>query len=127
MKLKRAVIREEFVILTGDWVSAIVLSQFLFWLERRLDFDQFIVEEKKRNPNTIIEPTKGWIFKSCQQLEEELMGIVSAKTIRRRLQGHDTTRIALTQNLRTQERGGGMVQPRQNGRGSVYHTLLSYK
>lgn len=48
-KLKRVVIKEELVALTGDAISALVLNQFIYWSERRHDFDKFIKEERERN------------------------------------------------------------------------------
>ena len=72
-KLKRIVIKEELVELTGDWMASIVLSQFLYWGERVKDFDAFIEEENNRNAETNIQPTHGWIYKSAKELTEELM------------------------------------------------------
>lgn len=43
-KLKRAVIKEELVELTGDFKEAVVLNQLIFWSERVKDSDQFIHE-----------------------------------------------------------------------------------
>lgn len=34
-KLKRVVIKEELVILTGDHIAALALNQFLYWFERQ--------------------------------------------------------------------------------------------
>ena len=72
-KLKRIVIKEELVELTGNWMASIVLSQFLYWGERVKDFDAFIEEENNRNAETNIQPTHGWIYKSAKELTEELM------------------------------------------------------
>lgn len=71
--LKRVVIKEELVELTGDLVSALVLNQFLYWGQRVNDFDAFIEEEKERDPDNNALLTHGWIFKSAKQLTEELM------------------------------------------------------
>jgi len=38
--LKRIVIKEELVVLTGDYRKAILLNQFLYWSERVKDFDK---------------------------------------------------------------------------------------
>jgi len=48
MRLKRVVIKEELVALTGDYIKAILLNQFLYWSERVEDFDLFILEEQQR-------------------------------------------------------------------------------
>jgi len=85
MRLKRVVLKEELATLTGDPISAIVLDQLLYWSRRTRDFDQFIEEEKARDPNITMPLTHGWIYKSAKQLADELMGIASAATIRRRL------------------------------------------
>lgn len=44
--LKRAVLREEFVVLTGSPLRALVLNQFLYWTGRFFEWDHIIVEEK---------------------------------------------------------------------------------
>ena len=86
-KLKRAVIKEELVALTGDYISAIVLNQFLYWSERTKDFDAFIEEEKQRDQGVQIALTKGWIYKTSDEMRDEIMVTVSADTVRRRIQG----------------------------------------
>lgn len=82
-KLKRVVIKEEFVALTGDHVKALVLGQFLYWMDRRRDFDKFIEEEKGRNPEINMPLSYGWIYKKASELAEELMIGKSETTIRR--------------------------------------------
>ncbi len=84
-KLKRVVIKEELVELTGDHTKALILNQFLYWGERTKDTDQFIQEEKVRDPSSNTEPTYGWIYKSAEELSNELMLGVSASTMRRHL------------------------------------------
>jgi len=83
-KLKRAVIKEELVTLTKDCLKAVVLNQFIWWSERTKDFDAFIDEEKKRNSETNINPTRGWIYKSAKELADEIM-IGSQDTVARKL------------------------------------------
>lgn len=83
-KLKRAVIKEELVVLTGDCLKAVVLNQFIYWSERTRDFDAFIEEEKKRNPETVVNLTHGWIYKSAKELSDEVM-IGSHDTVARKL------------------------------------------
>lgn len=87
-KLKRVVIKEEMVALTGDWLSALILNQFLYWSERVRDFDKFIKEEKARANDEVkieIELQHGWIYKTADELGSELMVGVSSSTIRRRI------------------------------------------
>jgi len=85
-KLKRAIIKEELVALTKDYIAALALSQFLYWSERRYDFDKFILEEKQRQPDLNAELTYGWIYKSIDELLGELMlNTISPATLRRRV------------------------------------------
>ena len=86
-KLKRVVIKEELVELTGDYRPAIILNQMLYWTERMFDTDNYIREEKTRALNNdteinIIE-SKGWIYKTAEDLNEELMVGMSTPTIRK--------------------------------------------
>lgn len=78
VRLKRAVIREEIVALTGDYTAAIILNQFIYWSERTRDFDQFIIEENKRIEKFLIDgkdidKTNGWIYKTAKELINECM------------------------------------------------------
>jgi len=84
-KLKRVVIREELVALTGDHVDALILGQMLYWTERMDDFDKFMDEEKKRDPELALDYQDGWIYKTAAELLEELMLSVSGATLSRRL------------------------------------------
>ena len=44
--LKRVVIKEELVELTGDFRPALILNQFIYWIEKMYDTDKYILEEK---------------------------------------------------------------------------------
>ncbi len=97
-KLKRAVIKEELVDLTGSMVSAVLLNQFIYWSERTKDTDIYIDEEKARistirKSRDIAEHTKvdyfldtlkthGWIYKTAVDIKNETMLDVSSETIR---------------------------------------------
>lgn len=85
--LKRVVIKEELVALTGHYIEALILNQFIYWSERTKDFDKFIDEERQRNPDAKIEvePRHGWIYKSADELSDELMLGSAPATIRRYL------------------------------------------
>ena len=76
-RLNRAVIKEELVALTGDFIKAVILQQFIYWSERIKDFDQFIMEETARaemyNREIRMDLTNGWIFKKAIELSEETM------------------------------------------------------
>ncbi|HEY0090236.1 MAG TPA: transcriptional regulator, partial [Candidatus Lokiarchaeia archaeon] len=83
-KLKRAVIKEELVELTGGYREAIILNQFIYWSERICDFDKFIEEENKRRiENAEIEKTNGWIYKSIKELKTEVMINLSESNFKR--------------------------------------------
>ena len=86
-KLKRVVVKEEFVALTGDFIKAVILNQFVYWSERTEDFDQFILEEKNRarqeGLEINIQLTKGWIYKKAEELSEETMLNLAPNTMLR--------------------------------------------
>ena len=85
-KLKRVVIKEELVVLTGDFKKAILLNQFIYWSERVRDFDKFIEEEKERyskeGKEINLNKERGWMYKKAEELSEETMLNLSDKTIR---------------------------------------------
>lgn len=97
VKLKRAVIKEELVVLTGDFKKAIVLNQMIYWSERVNDYDKFIADEIERSHRAMgreeieqsekIEEvedafkTHGWIYKTAEDLSEETMMGVAKSTM----------------------------------------------
>jgi len=94
IKLKRAIIKEEFVTLTGDFKQAIVLNQFIYWSERVKDSKRFMEEEVEHgrkfadgsveNPQDISESlSNGWIYKTAEEMIEEVMLTVSKTTMQR--------------------------------------------
>ncbi|PFL57737.1 hypothetical protein COJ27_29505 [Bacillus cereus] len=98
-KLKRAVIKEELVALTGDFKKAVLLNQLIYWSERVGDYDQFIEEEKNRARMAMneeerkrgelyeqIELAHGWIYKTAEEMSEETMLGMSKSTIGRHLE-----------------------------------------
>ena len=85
--LKIAIIREEFVALTGDPFQAIVLNQFIYWVQRVNDFDAFILEEQIKNPDCTVALRHGWIYKKAQELIDETMLQISEVTMRRLIKG----------------------------------------
>lgn len=77
-------IREGLVAITGHYITAIYLNQFLYWSDKRKDFDAFVKEERKRMQEEVnLPPTHGWIWKSSEQLDEETMLGLSAATVRK--------------------------------------------
>lgn len=85
--LKRVVIKEELVKLTGDFRPALILNQFIYWSERMYDADKYIMEEKERALKedlvVNIDESKGWIYKTAEELSEEIMTGMSQSTIGR--------------------------------------------
>lgn len=88
-KLKRVVIKEELVALTGDYKKALMLNQFIYWSERVKDFDKFMTEEKERfikhgkyEVADEIILTNGWIYKKSEELSDELMIDYKIKAMR---------------------------------------------
>jgi len=88
-KLKKAVIRENLVALTGGWLKALILNQFIYWSERSKDTDDFLQEEKKRSEKEGKEmdiPLQyGWIYKNAVELNDELMVNIHRTTMRKML------------------------------------------
>ena len=80
-----AVIRREFVDLTGDHFSAVVLNQLLYWTQRVKDFDLLLEEERNFNPDFNVLPRHGWIYKTAYELIEETMLKASPPTMRKYL------------------------------------------
>lgn len=87
-KLKRSVIKEEYVAITGDFVKAVILNQFMYWSERVKDFDEYIEQENKRaeqNGDDVQELTGGWIYKTGEELSNETMLGLSTASIRKHI------------------------------------------
>lgn len=88
-RLKRVVIKEELVALTGDYIKAVILNQFIYWSERIQDADKLIEEESERmkqnGQELNMKKQYGWIYKKAEELSEELMLGVSIPTIRRNI------------------------------------------
>ena len=84
-KLKRAVIKEELIAITGNFIDAVILNQFIYWSERVKDFDEYIKQENDRakkcgqNPQDL---TGGWIYKTAEDMSSETMLGLSASNIR---------------------------------------------
>jgi hypothetical protein len=91
---KVAVIREHFLLLTGDLTEAAVLNQLLFWTDIVNKNDEQLIDEieelekqgkiqvAKEKENEIRE---GWFFKSAKKLSEEIM-LAAPSTVGKKLQ-----------------------------------------
>lgn len=87
-KLKRSVIKEELVELTGDFIKAVILNQFIYWSERMKDIDEYIEQENQRATQyggDEQELSCGWIYKSADDLADETMLNLSGNAIRNHL------------------------------------------
>lgn len=85
-KIKKAVIREDLLAITGDYRKAVILNQFIYWSERVADADKFIEKENeiaRNNGKNERELFFGWIYKTADELSEEVMLGLSASQIRR--------------------------------------------
>lgn len=93
-KLKRVIIKEELVALTGKVEHAIVLNQFIYWSERIKDVDNYLKEEMERvrkfsdgsieNTEEIKETlSNGWIYKTAEEMKDECMFEKSVTTMER--------------------------------------------
>lgn len=80
-----SVIRKEFVVLTGDPFSAVILNQLLYWTQRVRDFDLLLKEERTFRPDCNVPPRHGWIYKTAHDLIEETMLGISHPTMRKYL------------------------------------------
>ena len=83
-KLKRAVIKEELVAITGNYKLAILLNQMLYWTERvgPKRYNLWLEEESSREPGNTENLEGGWIYKSANQMIEEVMLDVTPVTAR---------------------------------------------
>ena len=87
-KIKKAVIREDLLSITNDFRKAIILNQFIYWSERVSDADKFIEKENeiaKNNGEDERELFYGWIYKTAEELADEVMLGLSASQIRRHI------------------------------------------
>lgn len=85
-KIKKAIIREDLLSITKDYRKAILLNQFIYWSERVSDADKFIEKENeiaKNNGEVERELFYGWIYKTAEELADEVMLGLSASQIRR--------------------------------------------
>lgn len=92
--LKRVVIKEELVALTGDITKAMVLNQLVYWSERVRDVSEYKKQENARrfielgyeleiDKHWLEDLEYGWIYKSAQEMADELMMPSSRSTISR--------------------------------------------
>lgn len=76
-------IREEWVDLTGNPLTASLLGQMVQECQRVADFDLYVEEERTPLPKSFSSLQYGWFYKSSQELREETMLRVTLATFRR--------------------------------------------
>lgn len=76
---KVVVIREEYVKITGNYISALILNQLIYWTQKK-NFNAYIEEINTSNSKEY-----GWIYKKADELSEELMLGISGSSIRKYL------------------------------------------
>jgi len=85
-----SIIRKEFVTLTGDPFSAVILNQLLYWSLRVRDFDLYLEEEASGAQESTSSESQeshhyGWIYKTATDLSEETLLGLSKTTMRKYL------------------------------------------
>ena len=77
--------REGVVKLLGDFRLAVVLEQLIYCSNKTKDYDEFLEQEieliNKNGGKSELEKRHGWIYKTAQELSDELMGIGAPPTI----------------------------------------------
>ncbi len=84
-KIKKSIIREDFLELTNDLTAAVILNQLLYWTDTFHHVDKILAEfkAKQSEDEKPIPLTQGWIYKSNTDLAQETMLQCSRETIRR--------------------------------------------
>jgi len=86
VRMKKAVLREDIMMLTQDVTQALVLGQMLYWTKTLDTVNNWIFEENKRLAESELpqhEYNYGWIYKSAREMREDLMCAFSEDAIQR--------------------------------------------
>lgn len=88
-ELKRAMVKEELVVLTGSAIDAIILNYFLYCQSRSRTVEKYLAEERQRMTDAGIAmnvaETNGWFYKKAGEVSEETMVGLSDSNVRRRI------------------------------------------
>jgi DNA-binding MarR family transcriptional regulator len=88
-KLKRIILKEEYLAITNNTTRALILGQMIYWSERVRDFDKFVNEEieraKDEGKKIDMPLSKGWIYKGYDKFKSDMMLSDSIKTISRHI------------------------------------------
>lgn len=82
-EFKKSVIKEELLVLTGDYKLAIFLNEMIYWSQWASEFDQIISTEKKSNEDSDSEQSQGWFSKTAKELAENTLTNMAPSSIRR--------------------------------------------
>jgi hypothetical protein len=89
-KLKRVIIREEYVALTGDYKKAVLLHELEYRQTRAYDLDGYLEEEGERlgrqGVAANVAPSKGWFRRPAEQLSQDTLLNLSPSNILSHLQ-----------------------------------------
>lgn len=84
---KIAILREGLLTLTGNVNAAMILNQFIYWAECKVEADEMYAKEiaayEREIDKVNFEPTYGWIYKSSTELAEETMLGLSPASMRK--------------------------------------------
>lgn len=88
-EMKVTVAREELVMITGNYWKAVILNQFLYWTQVQGKAIKMIDEENERRrqdgESSDFALTEGWVYKTADDLADELLGGLERRAIRRYL------------------------------------------
>lgn len=85
-KIKKAVLREDLLSIVGNYKEAIILNQFIYWSDKVVDADKLIEKENeiaRKHGEPEREPLYGWMYKTAEELADEVMLGLSAVQMRR--------------------------------------------
>lgn len=84
-KLKRVIIREEYVALTGDYKKAVLLHQLEYCQSQAYNLDRYLEEEEERlkqvGDNAGVQHKNGWFQKAAKDLSAETFLNISDSSI----------------------------------------------
>jgi hypothetical protein len=86
VRMKKAVLREDLMVLTKDLTQSMVLGQMLYWTKTLDKVNDWLFEENKRLAESDLaqhEYNYGWIWKSAREMREDLMCAFSEDAIQR--------------------------------------------
>lgn len=69
---KLALCRESLYALTGSYEKAVLLNQLIYWSQRK-EFDEYIFEEKRNAKSDTRICSKGWFYKTAENIADETM------------------------------------------------------